>query len=82
MSCKSLVYGVISTNQVNSLMISDFVVVAAAIQANMKSSKGTLVVCPASLVHHWKKEIEKRVKPLKLTVCLYHGQTREKSPER
>ena len=64
-------------------MSHDFVlVVAAAIQADMKSSQGTLVVCPASLVHHWKKEIEKRVKPLKLTVCLYHGQTREKSSER
>eukprot|EP00112_Aurelia_sp_Birch-Aquarium-sp1_P020318 Seg5208.2 transcript_id=Seg5208.2/GoldUCD/mRNA.D3Y31 product="Transcription termination factor 2" protein_id=Seg5208.2/GoldUCD/D3Y31 len=54
----------------------------SAIQADMKSSQGTLVVCPASLVHHWKKEIERRVKPLKLTVCLYHGPTREKSSER
>ncbi|KAM4558751.1 transcription termination factor 2 isoform 2-T2 [Odontesthes bonariensis] len=42
-------------------------------------SKGTLVICPASLIHHWKKEIDRHVKTGKLTVYLYHGATREKS---
>nr|XP_019956233.1 PREDICTED: transcription termination factor 2 [Paralichthys olivaceus] len=42
-------------------------------------SKGTLIICPASLIHHWKKEIERHVKTGRLTVCLYHGPTREKS---
>lgn len=48
----------------------------------MKGSAGTLVICPASLVHHWKKEIDKRVKPLNLTVFLYHGQMRDKNADR
>ncbi|XP_028991945.1 transcription termination factor 2 isoform X2 [Betta splendens] len=42
-------------------------------------SGGTLIICPASLIHHWKKEIEKHVKAGKLTVYLYHGPNREKS---
>uniref|UniRef100_A0A669BB30 Transcription termination factor 2 n=1 Tax=Oreochromis niloticus TaxID=8128 RepID=A0A669BB30_ORENI len=42
-------------------------------------SKGTLIICPASLVHHWKKEIERHVKTGKLTVYLYHGPNRERS---
>ncbi|KAI3355711.1 hypothetical protein L3Q82_004301 [Scortum barcoo] len=42
-------------------------------------SKGTLIICPASLVHHWKREIERHVKAGRLTVYLYHGPNREKS---
>uniref|UniRef100_A0A3P8QBP7 Transcription termination factor 2 n=1 Tax=Astatotilapia calliptera TaxID=8154 RepID=A0A3P8QBP7_ASTCA len=42
-------------------------------------SKGTLIICPASLVHHWKKEIDRHVKTGKLTVYLYHGPNRERS---
>uniref|UniRef100_A0A671UJ03 Transcription termination factor 2 n=1 Tax=Sparus aurata TaxID=8175 RepID=A0A671UJ03_SPAAU len=36
-------------------------------------SKGTLIICPASLIHHWKREIDRHVKTGKLTVYLYHG---------
>ncbi|KAK5608860.1 hypothetical protein CRENBAI_019267 [Crenichthys baileyi] len=42
-------------------------------------SKGSLVICPASLIHHWKKEIERHVKTGKMSVYLYHGASREKS---
>uniref|UniRef100_A0A6J0T128 Transcription termination factor 2 isoform X1 n=1 Tax=Pogona vitticeps TaxID=103695 RepID=A0A6J0T128_9SAUR len=42
-------------------------------------SHGTLIVCPASLVHHWKKEVERHVKSGKLKVCLYHGSNRIKN---
>ncbi|XP_075887044.1 transcription termination factor 2 isoform X1 [Nelusetta ayraudi] len=42
-------------------------------------SQGTLIICPASLVHHWKREIDRHVKASKLTVCLYHGPNRERS---
>ncbi|XP_026537551.1 transcription termination factor 2 isoform X1 [Notechis scutatus] len=42
-------------------------------------SHGTLIVCPASLIHHWKKEVEKHVKYGKLKVCLYHGPNRIKN---
>ncbi|NWS04377.1 TTF2 factor, partial [Motacilla alba] len=44
-------------------------------------SHGTLVICPASLIHHWKKEIETRVVFGKLRVCLYHGANRDKHAE-
>ncbi|XP_075763193.1 transcription termination factor 2 isoform X2 [Pelodiscus sinensis] len=44
-------------------------------------SRGTLIVCPASLIHHWKKEVERHVSNGKLRVCLYHGPNRSKRPE-
>ncbi|POI31288.1 hypothetical protein CIB84_004961 [Bambusicola thoracicus] len=44
-------------------------------------SCGTLIVCPASLIHHWKKEIDRRVGFGKLRVYLYHGPNREKHAE-
>ncbi|XP_074839644.1 transcription termination factor 2 isoform X2 [Carettochelys insculpta] len=44
-------------------------------------SQGTLIVCPASLIHHWKKEVERHVSNGKLRVCLYHGPNRNKQPE-
>ena len=42
-------------------------------------SKGTLIVCMASLVHQWAKEIEDRCKKGTLTVLIYHGPNRERS---
>uniref|UniRef100_A0A3B4B203 Transcription termination factor 2 n=1 Tax=Periophthalmus magnuspinnatus TaxID=409849 RepID=A0A3B4B203_9GOBI len=47
--------------------------------SSLVSSRSTLIICPASLVHHWKKEIDRHVKPGKLSVYLYHGSNREKS---
>ncbi|XP_034645681.1 transcription termination factor 2 isoform X3 [Trachemys scripta elegans] len=44
-------------------------------------SRGTLIICPASLIHHWKKEVERRVSSGKLRVCLYHGANRNKQVE-
>ncbi|KAM6217135.1 transcription termination factor 2 [Rhynchocyon petersi] len=40
-------------------------------------SHGTLIVCPASLIHHWKKEVEKYVGHNKLRLYLYHGPNRD-----
>ncbi|NXT82222.1 TTF2 factor, partial [Zapornia atra] len=44
-------------------------------------SCGTLIICPASLIHHWKKEIERRVGYGRLRVYLYHGPNRDKHAE-
>ncbi|NXQ97479.1 TTF2 factor, partial [Sagittarius serpentarius] len=44
-------------------------------------SCSTLVICPASLIHHWKKEIDRRVGCGKLRVYLYHGTNRDKHAE-
>ncbi|NXM66452.1 TTF2 factor, partial [Serilophus lunatus] len=44
-------------------------------------SHGTLIICPASLIHHWKKEIDRRVAFGKLRVYLYHGPNRDKHAE-
>ncbi|XP_062862759.1 transcription termination factor 2 [Trichomycterus rosablanca] len=45
----------------------------------MVASQGTLIICPASLVHHWKKEIERYLKNSRLSVYLYHGPNRQRS---
>ncbi|XP_041370526.1 transcription termination factor 2-like [Gigantopelta aegis] len=42
-------------------------------------SHATLVICPASLVYQWQKEIEKRCRKKLLKVELYHGPNREKN---
>uniref|UniRef100_A0A8D2LRS7 Transcription termination factor 2 n=1 Tax=Varanus komodoensis TaxID=61221 RepID=A0A8D2LRS7_VARKO len=42
-------------------------------------SDATLIVCPASLIHHWEKEVERHVATGKLKVCLYHGPNRIKN---
>ncbi|NXP13529.1 TTF2 factor, partial [Thinocorus orbignyianus] len=44
-------------------------------------SHSTLIICPASLIHHWKKEIDRRVGYNKLRVYLYHGPNRDKHAE-
>ena len=40
-------------------------------------SKTTLIVCPASLMGQWEKEVDNRVKSGKLRVLVYHGNNRK-----
>ena len=47
------------------------------VNKSLVKSRATLVVCPASLVHQWYKEVEKRCKRHLLKVLIYHGPNRE-----
>lgn len=48
------------------------------VDKNIIKSRATLIICPASLIHQWQKEIENRVTPGILEkVLLYHGPNRE-----
>ncbi|VDI13420.1 SWI/SNF-related matrix-associated actin-dependent regulator of chromatin subfamily A3 [Mytilus galloprovincialis] len=47
------------------------------VSKKLVKSRATLVICPASLIHQWKTEIERRVKGSRLKVMLYHGPDRE-----
>ncbi|XP_033756052.1 transcription termination factor 2-like isoform X3 [Pecten maximus] len=49
---------------------------------NLVKSKASLVVCPASLIHQWHKEIERRCRSNLLSVLLYHGPNREQNIKR
>lgn len=60
---------------------TDFVLWCLLFAERLKSS-ATLVVCPASLVHQWNNEIDRRVKRGTLDVVLYHGANRVSSPTR
>ena len=43
---------------------------------NAVLSKGTLVICPASLIGHWEAEVKSKVKNDQLSVLVYHGPNR------
>ncbi|XP_071090765.1 transcription termination factor 2-like [Haliotis cracherodii] len=49
------------------------------LDASVVPSRATLVVCPASLIYQWQKEIEKRTRPGLLKVEVYHGANRERN---
>ncbi|XP_059160044.1 transcription termination factor 2-like [Physella acuta] len=44
----------------------------------MKKSRATLIIAPASLVHQWASEIDRRCRPGALKYIVYHGPNREK----
>ncbi|KAK7270127.1 hypothetical protein RIF29_23047 [Crotalaria pallida] len=45
-----------------------------------RPAAGTLVVCPASVVRQWARELEDKVGNDKLSVLIYHGGSRTKDP--
>ncbi|TWW80404.1 Transcription termination factor 2 [Takifugu flavidus] len=47
--------------------------------STLVASKATLIICPASLIHHWKREIDRHVRSSELSVYLYHGPSCGKS---
>lgn len=49
--------------------------------SSIVASNSTLIICPASLIHHWKNEIDRRVKKGELSVYLYHGANRQRSAQ-
>ena len=46
------------------------------------TSQATLVVCPASLMLQWQKEVERRCAPGLVRMCLYHGANRERNAKK
>ena len=49
--------------------------------AKAAQSGATLVICPVAALMQWKHEIERHVAPGTLSVYVYHGAKRTKSPE-
>lgn len=48
---------------------------------NWRPAGGTLVVCPASVLRQWARELDEKVtSDAKLSVLIYHGGTRTKNP--
>ncbi|KAJ0967820.1 hypothetical protein J5N97_024737 [Dioscorea zingiberensis] len=48
---------------------------------NWRPAAGTLVVCPASVLRQWARELEEKVtSDARLSVLIYHGGTRTKNP--
>ncbi|CAL0320632.1 unnamed protein product [Lupinus luteus] len=46
-----------------------------------RPAAGTLVVCPASVVRQWARELDEKVGNEKLSVLIYHGGSRTKNPD-
>ncbi|CAG5131816.1 unnamed protein product, partial [Candidula unifasciata] len=59
--------------------ISHIISQKVAMEKAVKKSRSTLIVTPASLVHQWAKEIERRCQPGLLKFLVYHGPNREKN---
>ncbi|GAA0169956.1 hypothetical protein LIER_24330 [Lithospermum erythrorhizon] len=50
---------------------------------NKRPAAGTLVVCPASILQQWSQELHDKVtKEARLSVLIYHGNTRTKDPHK
>lgn len=49
---------------------------------SLKPRGRTLVVCPASLIHQWSSELERRTKRGLASYEMYHGPKRETKPKR
>ncbi|KAK7280653.1 hypothetical protein RJT34_25719 [Clitoria ternatea] len=45
-----------------------------------RPAAGTLVVCPASVLRQWARELDEKVGDKKLSVLIYHGGSRTKDP--
>ncbi|KAE9611586.1 putative chromatin remodeling SNF2 family [Lupinus albus] len=46
-----------------------------------RPAAGTLVVCPASVVRQWARELDDKVGNEKLSVLIYHGGSRTRNPD-
>lgn len=46
----------------------------------LKGARGTLIVCPLSVMGQWERELSARTKPGTLSVLVYHGPSRPQDP--
>lgn len=81
------VSGCVALDDVNQIEESDGLTTLPQESNSVKGFKsqrptaGTLIVCPASVVRQWAREIEEKVTKLaKLHILIYHGGNRTKDP--
>ncbi|PIA35393.1 hypothetical protein AQUCO_03500045v1 [Aquilegia coerulea] len=56
-------------------------IVLILLQKHLQPAAGTLVVCPASVLRQWARELDDKVTDsAKLSILIYHGGTRTKDP--
>ncbi|XP_042050150.1 helicase-like transcription factor CHR28 isoform X1 [Salvia splendens] len=82
------VSGCVVLDDANQIEVSDGLAIlpqASNSTNGFRSSRpraGTLIICPASVIRQWDRELDEKVtKDAKLQVLVYHGGNRTKSPD-
>ncbi|XP_057804348.1 helicase-like transcription factor CHR28 isoform X2 [Salvia miltiorrhiza] len=80
------VSGCVALDGANQIEVSDgLAILPQASNSIIRKSRpkaGTLIVCPASVVRQWDRELDEKVtKEAKLRVLVYHGGNRTKNPD-
>ncbi|XP_042045789.1 helicase-like transcription factor CHR28 [Salvia splendens] len=78
------VSGSVALDDANQIKVSDSLAMLPQASNSTPKSRpraGTLIVCPASVVRQWARELDEKVpKRAKLRVLVYHGGNRTKNP--
>ncbi|CBI35366.3 unnamed protein product, partial [Vitis vinifera] len=73
--------GILADDQGLGKTVSMIALIQMQKSLQRRPAAGTLVVCPASVLRQWARELDEKVsEEAKLSVCLYHGGSRTKDP--